>query len=147
MKLNYYLENVDNLIVKNIFGNESSTQLISGLVGLQVVRNPDSVLQTIISNISSILVDLMDLNTQMKYRQKMEDQRKYMVKAFSGFNQTNAFPAFFTTIWYTILPCFDLDGITSEKIGEKARYNKPKSGKFKQKHITKHINKFTLILV
>ena len=122
MKLNYYLENVDNLIVKNIFGNGSSTQLLSGLLGLQVVSNPDHVLQTIISNLSSVLLDLLNPDIQLKNEEKMKEKRQYLTKMARGFNQTNAFNSFFTVIWLSKLPCFDLYGITSEEFGEKVRY-------------------------
>ncbi len=46
--------------------------------------------------------------------------RLRMVNTFNKINQTIAFRAFMSALWYSRLPCFDINGITSSEMGEKS---------------------------
>ena len=40
--------------------------------------------------------------------------------AFKGIDMEKSFPSLFELLWYTQMPCFDVEGITSDKAGERA---------------------------
>jgi hypothetical protein len=58
---------------------------------------------------------------------KQDDRKKAIVQKKLDFrdmmfrlNQTNAFEALFSNLWYATLPCFDVKGITAERNGERS---------------------------
>jgi len=58
---------------------------------------------------------------------KQDDRKKAILQKKLDFrdmmtrlNQTNAFEALFSTLWYATLPCFDVNGITAKKNGERS---------------------------
>jgi len=39
---------------------------------------------------------------------------------FNRLDTSVAFPSLFSTLWYATLPCFDVEGVTAEKEGQRA---------------------------
>ena len=60
------------------------------------------------------------LNPQLRHEQKkaIGAKRKYFKDMFDRINQSKAYQGFFSSMWYSAMPCFDVKGVTSEKNGE-----------------------------
>ena len=68
-------------------------------------------------NILSIKMDPL----QKKYVQDVTDNMIQDFKAlFRRLNKTSSYKNFFSMLWYSSLPCFDLNGVTSSSEGEKS---------------------------
>ena len=53
------------------------------------------------------------------YAGKINNEMEEMKKRFKGLNLTTSFDAHFSMMWYSSLPCFDINGVTSASEGEK----------------------------
>jgi len=47
-------------------------------------------------------------------------KKKYFKKMFDRLDQSLAYPGFFSSMWYSTLPCFDVKGVTAEKEGSRS---------------------------
>ena len=53
------------------------------------------------------------------YAGKIYNEMEEMKNRFKGLNLTTSFDAHFSMMWYSSLPCFDINGVTSASEGEK----------------------------
>ena len=88
----------------------------------RTIRNPDSGSDSSDSNPGT--KSTLDFLLNPKYNdfktQAIALKEKYIRKQYKKLNQTKAFEAIFSNLWYSTLPCFDVRGITAEKDGEKS---------------------------
>lgn len=56
-------------------------------------------------------------NVQMK---AIQTKRKYFKDMFVRLDQTVGYPGFFSSMWYSTLPCFDIKGVTAEEDGTRS---------------------------
>lgn len=62
------------------------------------------------------------LNPQLRHEQKkaVGAKRKYFKDMFDRINQSKAYQGFFSSMWYSAMPCFDVKGLTAEKDGHRS---------------------------
>ena len=63
---------------------------------------------------------LLDPSLQAEKNRAVSLKRDYFKELFKSLNQTAAFKALFSNLWYSTLPCFDVRGITAEKEGDRS---------------------------
>ena len=108
-----------NLIFQKLFGMDAHLSSMALLIGFQTTRNPESMYQNVGRNFTNIISELVD--------QKIKDEsdrynvyvRRRMQLAFESADQSQTLISYLSTLWYSRLPCFDVEGITSEEDGEK----------------------------
>ena len=66
------------------------------------------------------LLDIIFDPSQRSQNAKSSDaMRKDIKNLFKRLNQTAAYKSLFSMMWYSTLPCFDVQNVTSEKDGDK----------------------------
>jgi len=63
---------------------------------------------------------IVDYFSGKPYIADEKTQKSNMLNIFNNINQTIAFEALMSALWYSRLPCFDVNGITSSEMGEKS---------------------------
>ena len=58
----------------------------------------------------------------MHHEQKkaVSAKRKYFKSMFQRINQSQAYKGFFSSMWYSNMPCFDIKGVTAERDGRRS---------------------------
>ena len=69
---------------------------------------------------SNAISDYFNGKPNVADEKTLTDMKAWMVKIFNNINQTMSFEAFMSALWYSRLPCFDVNGITSAEMGEKS---------------------------
>ena len=90
------------------------------LMLLQTTKNPEALYKTAGKNLTHIFSEIFD--TKLKHDAEMDSDNKTrtMQAAFKSADQGKVLQAYMSVLWYSKLPCFDVEGITSEVDGEKA---------------------------
>jgi hypothetical protein len=70
--------------------------------------------------LSTLINSLVDKNEKVKQQKSYEGFQKQVKDQIEKSDMTQNFEAYFTMLWYSSLPCSDVDGITSEVDGETA---------------------------
>jgi amiloride-sensitive sodium channel len=115
------------LLAKYVF-NSTKLLLVPSKCQLDVaivcrsVQNPDYYSNSSDSNpdTKSTLDFLLDPKYNAFKKQAVALKEKNIKKQYKKLNQTMAFEAIFSNMWYSSLPCFDVKGITAESDGEKS---------------------------
>ena len=107
-------------VIQKFFGENTSVDFINGLMGLQLVRNPDATLRSVNKDLVTIFRDSVNETRKYQNDRQINDTRIFFKSKFQSFNQTVIFKFILTLLWYTKMPCFDVIGITSEENDEKS---------------------------
>ncbi len=117
-----FIRNVANrtdLLIEKIIGVPIKMDQIIPLLKLQLVRNPDSALNSENKDLLKMINEFVDENLRNQIVKNNSKSRQYFQAILKSLNQSIAFGTFMTLLWYSKLPCFDVEGITSEENGEK----------------------------
>ena len=113
------IESEGKLVTQKLFGMKADFSSMAILIAFQTTRNPESMFQNVGRNLTHIVSELFDQklrNASDKYALYV---RKQMQLAFQSTDQSQTLISYLSTLWYSRLPCFDVEGITSEEEGEK----------------------------
>ena len=113
-------ELVKYLMNVNTYGPDAAFPMIFELIGLQTTKDPDAFLHSMDKELSIIFNELSDQKLTANANEDFEIKKQILKASFQSTDQNMALAAYLLILWYTKLPCFDIDGITSEVDGEKA---------------------------
>ena len=109
-----------DLIIHKIFGDKQSGDLLPNIINLQSISNPDLAIKSG-KGLNSILFKFLNDNNAKDEDAETTLGMKNWFKSLSrNINETTALKDLLSILWYSKLPCFDVQGISSEFQGEKS---------------------------
>ena len=85
-------------------------------------QNKFAVVCSMLKNPEKINITTLSFLLDPKYKdfkkQSVALKKRQIKSIFKFMDQTKAYEAMFSNLWYSTLPCFDIEGITAEKSGE-----------------------------
>jgi hypothetical protein len=95
------------------------------LVGFQIATNPDGLMRTVtINHMGGVGISLLELWMNPKYSAEIDKNYKvnddYYKDLFKRLDLSAAFNAYFSSLWYSTLPCYDIQGVSAQKDGDSA---------------------------
>jgi hypothetical protein len=99
------------------------------LVGLQIASNPDGLMRSVtINHMNGDGISLLELWMNPAYNAEIEKNYKvnenYYKDLFKRLDLSKAFTAYFSSLWYSTLPCYDIQGMSALKNGDSALLKK-----------------------
>jgi hypothetical protein len=93
------------------------------LVGFQIATDPDGLLRTVtVKNMAGVGISLLELWMNPAYRTEINNNNKvntdYYKGLFKSLDLSAAFTAYFSMLWYSTLPCYDIQGVSAQKDGD-----------------------------
>ena len=120
IELNNTLVNEATGIFQKLFGVNADINRMGYLMVLQTTKIPESFFKTSGKNLTQIFSELFDPILKLKGEIDVDNMTRTMQDAFQSTDQSLVLKAYMSVLWYSKLPCFDVEGITSEVDGEKS---------------------------
>jgi hypothetical protein len=119
VEINKTLEN--NIITKNIadvFGSNVNFAKLIELILSLTFKNPDNYYKVKNKNIMDVISERLNLTTNVTDWSNLKSEIKSIYKNLNNSNSEKPFIFVLNSLWYSSLPCFDVQNITAgeEKI-------------------------------
>ena len=95
-------------------------ETLLGLIALQLVQNPDTVLLTQGKKLDEIMKVTLNNKLRTEVVEKLNDTIDDLRKAFRSYQGEQVYKMFMKLLWFTKMPCSDIVGVTSEVSSEKS---------------------------
>ena len=107
-------------MAKKLLGQEADLQDLLKLVALQLVQDPDPVLLSYGKELEEIMKVTLDSVLRSREITKMNETINFLRNVFQSYRSERVYKIFMTLLWFTNMPCSDIQTITSEISSEKS---------------------------
>ncbi len=118
---NDLFDNYSQIYFTDLFGSNISTEDVFRLIFMQLLRNPEKYLKLSLSknNFETLISDAVE------YTANFSEEKLNLQSTFSKLNMSEkVFSSYFSFLWYSSLPCFDIANLTAEQEGDSAMLKK-----------------------
>ena len=106
-------------IFGHMFGGQISGDVFDCLINLQLYKSPDSFLKIDSQNSESQLYEFLKGGGGEKL-ESLAQKKAEIKSVFQKLDLSTYFEKYFSLLWYSSLPCFDVQNYTSQKNGDTA---------------------------
>ena len=107
----------------------TSISALGFLVGLQIASNPNGLMRAMtIKYMKEAGASMLELWMNPKFNSEIDKNYKinddYYKDLFKRLDLSTAFNAYFSSLWYSTLPCYDIQGVSAQKDGDSSLLKK-----------------------
>ena len=111
--VNLYMANVGKLFQKT-FDVEIDHLILTTLATLHIFKSPDNLMRVFNKTFENIISEQLE-NSTLSIRNFSKTD---LIATFKKLNLVKGFDQYFSFLWFSSLPCFDIKDFTAEKNGE-----------------------------